>query len=112
MGSSPRFSLSRRIQHIFDKNSVPSRRVIYKNVRHGANQFTILNDGTAAHTLDNAAGTAQKLRICNLQQEIPAVGSGFRINFQNFRRIFPGLAFLLNNKTIYFYYYLKKQVLQ
>ena len=56
------------------------------------NQFPILNDGTAAHALDNAASTVQELRVRDLQQEIPAVGSGFRINLQNFRRIFPGLG--------------------
>ena len=36
--------LSRRVQHILNKNPIPSRRIIYEDVSHRTNQFSILND--------------------------------------------------------------------
>ena len=41
--------LSRRIQHIFNKDPVSSRRVIHQHVGHRTHQFPVLNDRTAAH---------------------------------------------------------------
>ena len=36
-------------QHVLDKNSVPSRRVIHQHMRNCPYQLPILNDGTPAH---------------------------------------------------------------
>ena len=41
--------LSRRIQHIFDKNPVASGRIIYKDMGHRSDEFSILNNWAAAH---------------------------------------------------------------
>ena len=40
---------------------------------HSTNQFTILNDGTAAHALDDAAGGGKLVRIGDADEKIPAV---------------------------------------
>ena len=37
------------LQHILNKNPIPSRRIIYKNVGHRAYQFAVLDDGTDRH---------------------------------------------------------------
>ena len=39
----------RRIQHIFNENPIPSRRIIHKNVRHRADELAVLDDRAAAH---------------------------------------------------------------
>lgn len=44
---------------------------------------------THSHALDDAAGLGQEGFVRDLQQEVPAIGFGFWINFQNFHRIFP-----------------------
>ena len=41
--------LSCRFKHVFDENSVTSRRIIHQHMSHCANKFAILNDGTSAH---------------------------------------------------------------
>ena len=41
--------LSCRFQHVFDKDPVPSGRIIDQNVGHGAHQLAVLNNWTAAH---------------------------------------------------------------
>ena len=43
------FELSCRIQHILDKNPVPSRRIIDQHMGHRTHQFSVLDDWTAAH---------------------------------------------------------------
>jgi len=40
--SLPLFPLSRRFQHILDKNAVASRRIVYENVRNRADELTVL----------------------------------------------------------------------
>ena len=40
---------SRRIQHILNKNPIPSRRVIHQDVRHRAHQLAVLDYGRTAH---------------------------------------------------------------
>ena len=84
------FDLCRCIQHIFDENAVACGRVVYKDVGDGADEVSVLDDGAAGHALDNAAGGFQQSGVCDLQQEVAAVLAVFRINFQNFHRIFPG----------------------
>ena len=47
--SLPLFPLSRRFQHILNKNAVPSRRIVDKHVRDRADQLAVLHDGATAH---------------------------------------------------------------
>ena len=46
--------LSRRLQHILDKNPIPLRGIVYENMGHSANQFSVLDDRTAAHAVDDS----------------------------------------------------------
>ena len=39
----------------------------------GTHQFPVLNDWTAAHALDDAAGGGKQVRIGDADQKIPAV---------------------------------------
>ena len=41
--------LSCRIQHILNKDPIPSRRIIHQHMDDRANQFTVLNDWRTAH---------------------------------------------------------------
>ena len=54
--STPVITLSRRIQHIFNKDPVSPGGVIHQHMSHSAYQLAILNNGAAAHALDDAAG--------------------------------------------------------
>ena len=54
-------------QHIFYKDSVASGWVIHQHMGHRAHQLPILNDRTAAHALDDAAGGGEQLFIRDLQ---------------------------------------------
>ena len=47
--NAPVILLSRRVQHVINKNPIPSRRVIDQNVCNRADQLPILNDRAAAH---------------------------------------------------------------
>ena len=40
--SLPLFPLSRRLQHIFNKNTVASRRIVHEHVRDRANELAVL----------------------------------------------------------------------
>ena len=44
-----RFCLSRRIQHIFDQNSIAPGGVVDEDMGHGTNQLSVLDDGGAGH---------------------------------------------------------------
>ena len=48
----PCLALSSRVQHIFDENPIPSRRIIHQHMGDSAHQFPVLNNGTAVHALD------------------------------------------------------------
>ena len=41
--------LSRRLQHILNKYSIPSRRVIYQDMGYRAYQLAVLDDRAAGH---------------------------------------------------------------
>ena len=41
--------LSRRVQHILNKNPIALRWVIHENVGYRPHEFSILDDGTATH---------------------------------------------------------------
>ena len=43
------YLLSRRIQHIFDENPVPLRRIADKDVCDGADELSVLQNRAAAH---------------------------------------------------------------
>ena len=43
------FASFRRADHIFYKYAVAALRIAYQYVRHGADEFAVLNDGTARH---------------------------------------------------------------
>ena len=45
----PRPSLPRRVQHIFDKYSIPRGGIVNQNVGHRAYQPAVLNNGAAGH---------------------------------------------------------------
>ncbi len=45
----------RRFQHIFNKNPISSRRIINQNVRYRTNNFPILQNRAAAHSLDDTS---------------------------------------------------------
>ena len=77
----PVVRLSSRFQHTFNENTVPSRWIVHQHMSNRTHQLAILNDRTAAHALDDAAGTCQQSWVCDFQQEIPAVGAGFGIDF-------------------------------
>ena len=47
-------------QHIFNKISVSSFGIVYKNVRHSPHKLIILNYGTSAHPLHNSTDLFQK----------------------------------------------------
>ena len=49
--------LSRRVQHILDKDPISSCWVIYQNMGHGSNDLPILNDRTSAHECVNIGTT-------------------------------------------------------
>ena len=59
---------------------------------HCSYQFPILNNGTAAHALDDAAGGVQQVRVGDMDQKIPVISPVLGIDFQNFHRIFLYLA--------------------
>ena len=44
------------LEHVFDKDSVAFGAVLDEDVGYGADEFVVLDDGAAAHALDDAAG--------------------------------------------------------
>ena len=44
---------NRFIHHPFRKTTISTGRIIHKNMSHSTHQFTILNDRTPTHTLDD-----------------------------------------------------------
>ena len=43
------FPLCRGVEHIFDEDAIAGGRIVNKDMSNGAYQFSVLNDGTAAH---------------------------------------------------------------
>ena len=48
-------------QHILHQNPIPTRRILNKNVRDCSDEFSVLDDGAAAHALDDPTGQGQKV---------------------------------------------------
>ena len=82
------FPLCSCIQHILYKNAISRCGIIDEDMGHCADEVTVLDNGRAAHALDDAAGGFQQLGIGDTDEEIAAVLPGGRINFQNLHRIF------------------------
>jgi len=71
-------------EHIFGKNAVSARRVVYKYMGHGADQLAVLDDRASAHSLHDAAGLAQELLVGDAQDHILALGAVAVIDPFNF----------------------------
>lgn len=54
------------LQHVFNKYPVSSGAVLDENVGDCTDDLAVLDDGTAAHSLNNAAGELQQVRIRHL----------------------------------------------
>ncbi len=55
------------LKHILDKDSVASGGILHQHMGDCPHKLPVLNDGGAAHTLDNPAGELQEHRVCDLQ---------------------------------------------
>ena len=60
-------------QHIFNEDTITHRRVVNQHMRHRANQFAVLNNGAAGHSLYNTAGLFQQRLVSNLYDHIFAL---------------------------------------
>ena len=49
MSASLSAHLCRRLQHVFDEDAVSLRGIVNQNMGNGADEFAVLDDGTAAH---------------------------------------------------------------
>ncbi len=56
--------------HIADRRAVTARRVVDEDVRHGSDQFTVLHDRAAAHSLHDASRFVQQLFVGHFDDEI------------------------------------------
>ena len=57
---------------------------------HSSDEFSILDNRTAAHALHNAAGDGQQLWIRYPDQKIPPAAAVPGIDLQDLHRIIPG----------------------
>lgn len=68
-------------EHAFGKNAVSSRRIVDKNVRDCADEHTVLNNGAAAHSLDDPAGLRGEAAVGDMDHEVFALDIVAVINF-------------------------------
>lgn len=54
------------LQHVFNKDSISSGAVLDEDVGDCADELTVLDNGAAAHSLDNTAGELQQVRVRHL----------------------------------------------
>ena len=59
--------LSRGFQHMLQQDAVALGGVIHQHMGHSPHKAPVLDDGAAAHPLDDAAGGLQQLGVCDLQ---------------------------------------------
>lgn len=78
------------LQHVFDENPVSSCAVLHHDVRYGANQPAILNDGRTAHSLYNASCLMKQFLICNLQHNLPVFVTDLIVYGENLHIIQSG----------------------
>ena len=80
-------------QHILHQNPISPRRILNKNVRDCSDEFSVLDDGAAAHALDDPAGQGQKFGIGYADDHVLVVAVGGMVYFLNLNLIvfqFPG----------------------
>ena len=70
-------------QHILHQNPIPPRRILDKNVRDRTDELAVLDDGAAAHALDDPAGQGKKVRIGHPDDHIFVVTVGGMVNLLN-----------------------------
>ena len=56
-------------EHIFEKDSIARCRIVDEDVGHRADELTVLNDGRAAHSLNDAARYRQQIGVGDLHGE-------------------------------------------
>lgn len=79
-------------QHIFYKDSISFAGILYQHMGHGADQVAVLDDGGAAHALDDPAGQRQKLGIRHLQFNSPVYIVMIQVHPGDLHIIVPGSA--------------------
>ncbi len=57
-------------KHIFNKNPITAGRVIHQHVGDGADEFAVLQNGAARHSLDNPVGFRQQFRVGDLNTQV------------------------------------------
>ena len=86
MDATARLLLCRKIphlvEHIFNENAVAGGGVVDKNVGHGADQLAVLENGTAAHTLNDAAAFFQQVGVGDLDGEA-FIGKRVTVNIRD-----------------------------
>ena len=60
-------------QHGLGQDAIALGGIVNEHMGHGAHQLPILEDGAAAHALDNAAGGLQEPLVRDLHHELPGV---------------------------------------
>ena len=90
--------------HIFHKDPVPSGAVLDKHVGHGSDELSVLDDGAAAHALDDSAGEGQKFRVRDLDYQAFILVGGGVVHFLYLDLIifyFPGNAASDNGRAFF-----------
>ena len=72
-----------RIQHIFNENAVSRGGIVDENVRDRADELTVLDNGRAAHSADDAARQGDEHRVGDLDFKGFRAGGGC-VDFGNF----------------------------
>ena len=80
------------LQHIFDKYPIPFPGVLHQHMGHGADELSVLDDGAAAHALDNAAGHRQQVRVCHRQLDAPVYIVVVQMDRRDLHIIIPRVA--------------------
>ena len=68
--------------HVFSKDPIACCGIRHQNMRHGANDFATLNNGTSAHALHNSSGPIYQSRVCDTDRKVLAALIG-RANLFN-----------------------------
>ena len=89
----------RRVEHIFNENSVSRGGIIYKNVRYRAHTLSVLNDGRARHSLHDAACFFDEAWVGDLYGEALG-GGGFPIDIADADAIAADLVVVERAKDI------------
>ena len=67
--SNPALVLS--LQHVFNKNPIPSGAVLHKDMGDCSDEFPVLNNGCTAHALDDTSGQSDQFRVGHFQFDSP-----------------------------------------